>query len=131
MHDVEHPGHEVTIAMFGKYVDLSDSYKSLNEALIHAGIQTHARVNIHYVDSEEIDASHSASSAAWTASSSPAASASAASRARSAPRYAREHRMPYLGICLGMQLATIEYARHKPGSRTPTAPSSTPTRRIR
>ena len=120
--------------MCGKYVDLSDSYKSLNEALRHAGIHNHARVKIEYVDSETLTrderrAARPASTRSWC----PAASASAASKARScAAQYAREHKVPYLGICLGMQVATIEFARHKAGPRrTPTAPSSTPTRRTR
>ena len=86
VHEVEHPRHEVTIAMCGKYVDLSDSYKSLNEALRHAGIHNHARVKIEYVDSEDLKPRTSPSSAASTPSWCPAASASAASRARSSPR---------------------------------------------
>ena len=115
--------------MCGKYVDLSDSYKSLNEALRHAGIHNHARVKIEYVDSEDADADERrqpgrASTRSWC----PAASASAASKARSWPRSSRARTsIPYLGICLGMQVATIEYARHMAGPRrTPTAPSSTP-----
>ena len=103
--------------MCGKYVDLSDSYKSLNEALRHAGIHNHARVKIEYVDSETLDADERRPARpATTRSWCPAASASAASRARScAAQFARENKMPYLGICLGMQVATIEYARHMAG----------------
>jgi CTP synthase len=90
--EVEHPQHEVTIAMCGKYVDLSDSYKSLNEALRHAGIHNHARVRIEYVDSEDLTRRASPTWRASTRSSFPAASASAASRARSSPRSTRARR---------------------------------------
>ena len=87
--EVEHPQHEVTIAMCGKYVDLSDSYKSLNEALRHAGIHNHARVKIEYVDSEDLTPTSVANLAASTRSWSRAASASAASKARSSPPSSR------------------------------------------
>jgi CTP synthase len=114
--EVEHPKHEVTIAMCGKYVELSDSYKSLNEALRHAGIHNHARVKIESIDSEDITRATSRTWPASTRSSCPAASASAASRARSWPPSSRaRRRFPTSGICLGMQVATIEYARHKAG----------------
>ena len=117
VYEVEHPQREVTIGMCGKYIDLSDSYKSLNEALRHAGIHNHARVNIEYVDSETLTADNvSPARPLRRASWCPAASASAASRARSPPRSSRASTsIPYLGICLGMQVATIEYARHKAG----------------
>jgi CTP synthase len=82
--------HDVNIAMVGKYVDLTESYKSLSEALIHAGIHTRSKVNIHYVDfgSDRMPKA-SIRCAAWTQFSSPAASASAASRARSRPSASR------------------------------------------
>ena len=103
--------------MVGKYVDLTESYKSLSEALIHAGIHTRSKVHIHYVDSEAVERDGiDCLRGDGRDPRSRAASASAASRARSrAIRYARENGIPYLGICLGMQLAVIEYARHMAG----------------
>jgi CTP synthase len=110
---VEHPQHQVTIAMVGKYVELSDSYKSLNEALRHAGIKNNARVNIAYVDSETLDPDNVAQLANFDAILVPGGFGKRGIEGKiCAARYAREHRLPYLGICLGMQVATIEYARH-------------------
>ncbi len=116
VHEVEHPKAEVTIAMCGKYTDLSDSYKSLNEALRHAGIHNHARVNIEYVDSETLTEDNAAQLERFDAVLVPGGFGPRGVEGKvSAARYAREHRIPYLGICLGMQVATIEYARHKAG----------------
>ncbi|HSN33010.1 MAG TPA: CTP synthase [Ideonella sp.] len=117
VHALEHPQHEVTIAMCGKYTELSDSYKSLNEALRHAGIHNHAKVNIEYVDSETL----APDTVAALLERCDAVLVPGGFGVRgvegkiSAAQYAREHRIPYLGICLGMQVATIEYARHKAG----------------
>jgi len=86
VYEVEHPQKEVSIAMVGKYVDLSDSYKSLNEALRHAGMKNHARVKIDYIDSETISPQDVSRLASTTPSWCPAASASAAWKARSRPR---------------------------------------------
>ncbi|ANH66847.1 CTP synthase [Mitsuaria sp. 7] len=114
VNEVENPKTEVTIAMCGKYTDLSDSYKSLNEALRHAGIHNHARVNIEYVDSETLDAEHSKQLDKYDAILVPGGFGKRGVEGKIlAAQYAREHRTPYLGICLGMQVATIEYARHK------------------
>jgi len=114
--EVLQPRREVAIAMCGKYTDLSDSYKSLNEALRHAGIHHHARVKIEYVDSENLDASNVAQLAAFDAILVPGGFGKRGVEGKiTAARYAREHRMPYLGICLGMQVATIEFARHVAG----------------
>lgn len=116
VHEVEHPQREVTIAMCGKYTDLSDSYKSLNEALRHAGIHNHARVRIEYVDSEELTAGNVASLGRFDAVLVPGGFGKRGVEGKIlAAQYAREHQLPYLGICLGMQVATIEYARHKAG----------------
>ncbi len=116
VHEVEHPQREVTIAMCGKYTDLSDSYKSLNEALRHAGIHNHARVRIEYVDSEELTSSNAASLGRYDAVLVPGGFGKRGVEGKIlAAQYAREHRLPYLGICLGMQVATIEFARHKAG----------------
>ena len=113
---LEHPEHEVDIAMVGKYVDLTDSYKSLNEALTHAGIQTRSKVRIHHIDSEEIDRLGPESLAGIDAILVPGGFGKRGVEGKiKAVRYAREHKIPYLGICLGMQLAVIEYARHVVG----------------
>jgi CTP synthase len=114
---LEHPKHEVRIAMCGKYTELSDSYKSLNEALRHAGIHNHARVNIEYVDSETLAADTTAALLdRCDAVLVPGGFGVRGVEGKiSAAQYAREHRIPYLGICLGMQVATIEYARHEAG----------------
>lgn len=113
---LEHPKHEVTIAMVGKYVDLTESYKSLTEALRHAGIHTESRVNIEYVDSEEIEKSGTASLEKFDAILVPGGFGKRGVEGKiMAARYAREHKVPYLGICLGMQVALIEYARNMAG----------------
>ena len=106
--------HEVDIAFVGKYVDLQDSYKSLNEALHHAGIHTAAgSTSTTSIPRRSRRQRRRQPARRWTRSWCRAASASAAPRARSrAIRYARENGVPYLGICLGMQLATIEFARN-------------------
>ena len=114
--EVEHPKHEVTIAMCGKYVEHSDSYKSLNEALRHAGIHNHARVKIEYIDSEDLTATSVANLGRFDAILVPGGFGKRGVEGKIlAAQYAREKRIPYLGICLGMQVATIEFARHKAG----------------
>lgn len=116
VHAVEHPHHEVNLAMVGKYVDLSDSYKSLNEALRHAGLKNHARVRITYIDSETITPDTVSQLSKYDAVLVPGGFGKRGIEGKiCAARYARENRIPYLGICLGMQLATIEYARHVAG----------------
>ena len=110
------PQHEITIGMVGKYVDLTESYKSLIEALRHAGIHTSTRVNIEYLDSEVIETGGTASLAALDAILVPGGFGKRGTEGKiAAIRYARENKIPYLGICLGMQLAVIEYARHVAG----------------
>jgi len=113
---LDHPDGEVTIAMVGKYVDLTESYKSLSESLIHAGIHTRTRVNIHYVDSEEIERSGTACLQGMDAILVPGGFGERGVEGKiAAVKYAREHKIPYLGICLGMQVAVIEFARHVAG----------------
>jgi CTP synthase len=113
---LEHPQHEVAIAFVGKYVDLTESYKSLTEALIHAGIHTDSKVNIHYVDSEDIEKNGTGGLAGMDAILVPGGFGKRGTEGKiAAIRYARENKVPYLGICLGMQLATIEFARHVVG----------------
>ncbi|MBI3728582.1 MAG: CTP synthase [Burkholderiales bacterium] len=113
---LENPKEEVTIGMVGKYVDLTESYKSLTEALRHAGIHTESRVNIEYVDSEEIEAHGTKSLEKYDAILVPGGFGKRGVEGKIlAARYARENKIPYLGICLGMQVALIEYARNKAG----------------
>src|SRR5256884_9774004 len=117
VHAQEHPEHEVDIAFVGKYVDLQDSYKSLNEALRHAGIHTSSKVNIHYVDSEELEKNAGLGGLEkMDAILVPGGFGKRGTEGKMrAIRYARENGIPYLGICLGMQLATIEFARNVAG----------------
>ena len=113
---LENPRHEVSIALVGKYVDLTESYKSLSEALIHAGIHTGSKIRIHYVDSESIEKNGTASLEAMDAILVPGGFGKRGVEGKiAAIRYARENGVPYLGICLGMQLAVIEYARNLAG----------------
>jgi CTP synthase len=114
--EVLHPKQEVTIAMCGKYTDLSDSYKSLNEALRHAGIQHHTRVKIEYVDAETLTPETAGQLARFDAILVPGGFGKRGIEGKIvAAQYAREQQLPYLGICLGMQVATIEFARHVAG----------------
>ena len=116
VHEVEHPATMVKIAMCGKYTDLSDSYKSLNEALRHAGIHNHAKVEIEYVDAESLSAETAAQLVKYDAILVPGGFGKRGIEGKIvAAQFAREQRVPYLGICLGMQVATIEYARHVAG----------------
>ncbi|MFO1349440.1 MAG: CTP synthase [Gammaproteobacteria bacterium] len=113
---IDHPQHEVTVAMVGKYVNLVDAYKSLNEALFHAGIHTATRVNIRYVDSEVLETEGLAALAGADAILVPGGFGKRGAEGKiAAIRHARESRIPYLGICLGLQLAVIEFARHRVG----------------
>lgn len=116
VYETEHPKTEVNIAMVGKYVDLSDSYKSLNEALRHAGMKNHAKVVIEYVDSETIAPDNVSRLARFDGILVPGGFGVRGVEGKiCAARFARENKMPYLGICLGMQVATIEFARHVAG----------------
>ena len=115
--ETEHPQGEVKIAMVGKYVDLSDSYKSVNEALRHAGMRNHVRVKIDHLDSETMEGTDAADKLAqYDAILVPGGFGQRGVEGKiNTARFAREHKVPYLGICLGMQVATIEYARHVAG----------------
>ena len=116
VHGMAFPKSEVTVAMVGKYVDLTESYKSLNEALSHAGIQTESKVRIKYVDSEKLESDGMDELKSADAILVPGGFGSRGVEGKiAAIQYARENKVPYMGICLGMQLAVIEYARHKAG----------------
>ncbi len=109
---LDSPTGDVNIAMVGKYMDLADSYKSLSEALIHAGVQTRTQVNIIYVDSEDIENKGVDCLSEIDAILVPGGFGNRGIDGKIAVvRYARENNVPYLGICLGMQLAVIEIAR--------------------
>jgi CTP synthase len=113
---IENPKREINIAMVGKYIDLADSYKSLTEALKHAGIHTLTRVNITYIDSENIEQSGTDCLENMHAILVPGGFGNRGIEGKiMAVQYAREHQVPYLGICLGMQVAVIEFARHVAG----------------
>lgn len=111
-----HPDSEVTIGMVGKYVDLTESYKSLSEALLHAGIQTRIRVKIEYIDSEDIEKNGTTALENLDGIIVPGGFGKRGVEGKiAAARFARENKVPYLGICLGMQIAMIEFARNKAG----------------
>jgi len=113
---MENPTGEVKIAMVGKYVDLTESYKSLSEALIHAGIHTLTKVKLTYIDSEIIEAEGTESLHGMDGILVPGGFGERGVEGKIvAVQYARENKVPYLGICLGMQVAVIEYARNIAG----------------
>ncbi len=116
VYSLENPKHEVTIGMVGKYVDLTESYKSLTEALRHAGIHTDSRVRIEYLDSEELEQKGTEPLAKYDAILVPGGFGKRGVEGKiAAARFARENKIPYLGICLGMQVALIEFARSMAG----------------
>jgi CTP synthase len=118
VYETEHPQGEVTIAMVGKYVELTDSYKSVNEALKHAGLRNHVRVKIEHLDSETISGATQAQLAKYDAILVPGGFGKRGVEGKIlTAQFARENKVPYLGICLGMQVATIEYARHMAGMK--------------
>jgi len=120
---VDAPEAEVTVALVGKYVDLTESYKSLSEALIHAGIQTLTRIHIQYVDSELLEKNGVDELVTADAILVPGGFGKRGIEGKiAAVRYAREQKIPYLGICLGMQVAVIEFSRHV--ARMPSANST-------
>jgi CTP synthase len=116
LHGFDYPEREVDVAMVGKYMDLTEAYKSLSEALAHAGVHTGTKVRVHYVDSEEIERLGCGSLAGMDAILVPGGFGERGIEGKiRAVRHAREGRIPYLGICLGMQVAVIEYARDVAG----------------
>jgi CTP synthase len=116
LYGMEHPLAQVTIAMVGKYVGLTESYKSLSEAFTHGGLRTRTRVNLAYVDSERIEREGTACLEGMDAILVPGGFGGRGIQGKiETVRFAREHAIPYLGICLGMQIAVIEFARNKAG----------------
>lgn len=110
------PKGNVDIAMVGKYMDLTEAYKSLTEALKHAGLHTRQKVRIHYVDSQDIEKNGTDKLKEMDAILIPGGFGERGVEGKIlTAKYARENKIPYLGICLGMQVAVIEYARHKAG----------------
>ena len=108
-----HPKNEINIAMVGKYIDLRDAYISLTEALLHGGIKTSTKVNIHYIESQDIEKKGVESLKSMDGIVVPGGFGDRGIEGKiSTVRYARENDIPYLGICLGMQVAIIEMARH-------------------
>jgi len=119
VHALEHPEQTVNVAFVGKYVDLTESYKSLTEALVHAGISTRSKVRVNYIDSEEIEKNGCGTLAGMDAVLVPGGFGRRGTEGKIlAIRHARENKMPYLGICLGMQLAVVEFARNVAGMET-------------
>ncbi len=110
------PTGEATIAMVGKYMDLTEAYKSLSEALIHAGLHTRTKVKIRYIDSEDIERNGTGVLEDVDAILVPGGFGERGVEGKiRTVQFAREHKVPYLGICLGMQVAVIEYARNVAG----------------
>jgi CTP synthase len=112
----DHPRHQVRIGMVGKYMNLTEAYKSLSEALAHAGVHTGTKVEICYIDAETIEQQGTAALIGLDAILVPGGFGERGIEGKIATaQFAREQRIPYLGICLGMQIAVIEYARHLAG----------------
>jgi CTP synthase len=113
---MEFPEAEVVVAMVGKYMELTESYKSLNEALTHAGVQTRSKVTIRYVDAEKLETQGTKQLKNVDAILVPGGFGKRGIEGKIiAAQYARENKVPYLGICLGMQVAVIEFSRHCAG----------------
>jgi CTP synthase len=111
---LKNPVNEITIGLVGKYVELKDSYKSISEAFIHAGVANDARVNVKWIHSERLTTSNIPTELAGLDGIlvAPGFGSRGISGKIEAVRYAREEKIPFLGICLGMQVAVIEFARH-------------------
>ncbi|MEN3157548.1 CTP synthase [Alkalimonas sp. NCh-2] len=116
LYQESNPTGEVTIGMVGKYVELPDAYKSVNEALGHAGLKNRLTVTIKYIDSQDVESKGTAILAGLDGILVPGGFGERGVEGKiKAAQYARENNVPYLGICLGMQVALIEYARHVAG----------------
>lgn len=120
---LKQPRHEITIGVVGKYVDLKESYKSLHESLVHGGIANHAKIQIVYIDSEKLSGKNVDEALQGVDGVLvPGGFGERGVEGKiTAIRYARENNLPFFGICFGMQLAAIEYARHVCGIRDATS----------
>ncbi|HVN95842.1 MAG TPA: CTP synthase [Syntrophorhabdaceae bacterium] len=115
---INNPKHQVDIALVGKYVKLKDSYKSLNEALVHGGIANNCKVNVHYIDSEDLEKSLTSELLDVDGILVPGGFGDRGIEGKiNAIAHAREKKVPYFGLCLGMQLAAVEIARHLAGCK--------------
>ena len=113
---IRYPSRSVTVGMVGKYTELTESYKSLNEAMTHAGVKTDSQVTIRYLDAEDLERGDTQALSEVDAILVPGGFGTRGIEGKIiAARHAREHGIPYLGICLGMQVAVIEFARHVAG----------------
>ena len=127
IHTLENPQHEVTVCLVGKYVEFTESYKSLIEALTHAGIHTNSRVNIDFLDSEVIENNGMTDLSKYDAILVPGGFGYRGVEGKiMVTRFARENRIPFLGICLGMQVALIEFARNVAGLTNANSTEFTP-----
>lgn len=118
LYQESNPTGEITVGMVGKYVELPDAYKSVNEALNHAGLKNRLTVHIKYIDSQDVESKGTDVLAGVDAILVPGGFGERGVEGKIiAARYAREHKVPYLGICLGMQVALIEYARNVAGMK--------------
>lgn len=118
LYQESNPTGEVTIGMVGKYVELKDAYKSVNEALNHAGLKNRLSVTIKYIDSQDVETKGSAILAGLDGILVPGGFGERGVEGKVlAAQYARENNVPYLGICLGMQVALIEFARNVAGMK--------------
>lgn len=116
---LQNPESEIRVAIVGKYVDMTDSYRSLSEALLHGGVANHARVNLEFIDSEALEQLEPAKILSdFDGILVPAGFGERGTEGKiQAIRYARENKIPFFGVCLGMQLAVVEFARHVAGLR--------------
>ncbi|RVT46065.1 CTP synthase [Rheinheimera sediminis] len=118
LYQESNPTGEITVGMVGKYVELPDAYKSVNEALNHAGLKNRLTVHIKYIDSQDVESKGTDILGTVDAILVPGGFGERGVEGKiMAARYAREHKVPYLGICLGMQVALIEYARNVAGMK--------------
>jgi len=118
IHAEKNPDKEISIAMVGKYAGMADCYKSLSEAVKHAGIKTRTKIKIEYIDAEEIEKNGVASLKHVAGIIVPGGFGKRGIEGKiKAVHFARTHKVPYLGICLGMQVAVIEFAREKAGMK--------------
>ncbi|MGH1373306.1 MAG: CTP synthase [Cellvibrionaceae bacterium] len=116
------PEHEITVAMVGKYMELLDAYKSLNESLVHAGIHTKTKVNVKYINAEDVETEGVSLLEDADAILVPGGFGARGLEGKlTAVKYARENKVPYLGICLGMQSVVIEFARNVLGLKDATS----------